>query len=68
MTTASANGAPGITGTGSPRSEPRSEVLETGLNGPDRSRVRILSSSPPAHGQPARTPELSPPKWCTSPR
>jgi hypothetical protein len=28
MTTASASGAPRITGTGSPRSEPRSEVLE----------------------------------------
>ena len=28
MTAASASGAPHITGTGSPRSEPRSEVLE----------------------------------------
>jgi hypothetical protein len=28
MTTASASGAPRITSTGSPRSEPRSEVLE----------------------------------------
>jgi hypothetical protein len=28
MTTASASGAPRVTGTGSPRSEPRSEVLE----------------------------------------
>jgi hypothetical protein len=28
MTTASASGAPRITGTGSPGSEPRSEVLE----------------------------------------
>ena len=28
MTTASASGAPRVTSTGSPRSEPRSEVLE----------------------------------------
>ena len=44
MTTASASGAPRIIGTGSPRSEPRSEVLEIPRTKRRRSTLNAFSA------------------------